>query len=90
MVKSKIFYGSAAYKHIEKGLIKLINGQADFLSGKTATSPRAAGDAIQGILSDNFRSLIGDFLPNTRQILHAEPWLILLSKTRTVSITLWM
>jgi hypothetical protein len=60
MPKSKIFYESA-YKRIEKGIIKLINGQADFLSVKTATSPRAAGDAIQGILSDNFRSLVGDW-----------------------------
>lgn len=59
MAKSKIFYGNA-YKNIENEIIKLINGQPDFLSAKTATSPRAAGDAIQGILSDNFRSLLGD------------------------------
>jgi hypothetical protein len=59
MAKSKIFYGSA-YKHIETRIIELINRQADFLSGKTATSPRAAGDAIQGILSDNFRNILGD------------------------------
>ena len=59
MVKSKIFYGSA-YRDIETGIIKLINRQADFLSAKTATSPRAAGDAIQGIISDNFRRLLGD------------------------------
>jgi hypothetical protein len=60
MAKSKIFHGNA-YKNIEAVIIKLINGQADFLSAKSATSPRAAGDAIQGILSDIFRGLLGDF-----------------------------
>ena len=59
MLKSKIFFENA-HKQIEKQIITLINGQADFLSAKTASSPRAAGDAIQGILSDNFRELLGD------------------------------
>ena len=59
MTKSKIFYRSA-YKRIEAGIVKLINSQPDFLSANTSASPRAAGDAIQRILSDNFRSLLGD------------------------------
>jgi len=59
MAKSKIFYGPA-YKQIETKIVKLINSQPDFLSAKTSTSPRAAGDAIQGILSDHFRDLLGD------------------------------
>jgi len=59
MAKSKIFYGPA-HKRIEAGIIELINSQPDFLSAKTSASPRAAGDAIQGILSDNFRNLLGE------------------------------
>lgn len=34
--------------------------QPDFLSTQTATSTRAVGDAIQTILCEHFRSLIGD------------------------------
>lgn len=60
MTKSKIFSGSA-YKRIETGIVKLINSQPEFLSENTSASPRAAGDAIQHILSDNFRSLLGEF-----------------------------
>ena len=32
-----------------------------FLSTRTASSPRAIGDAIQAILSDSFQALLGDF-----------------------------
>lgn len=59
MIKSEIFHGTA-YKRIEAGIIKLINSQPDFLSKNTSESPRAAGDAIQRILSDNFRDLLGE------------------------------
>jgi len=59
MAKSKIFYGSA-HKRIEAEIIELINSQPDFLSAKTSASPRAAGDAIQEILSENFRNLLGE------------------------------
>ncbi len=59
MAKSKLFF-DGAYKRIEAEIIALINSQPDFLSAKTSASPRAAGDAIQGILSDNFRNLLGE------------------------------
>jgi len=59
MKKSQIFY-SDRYKTIESDLINLINSQPDFLSARTTSSPRATGDAIQEIISDNFQSLIND------------------------------
>lgn len=59
MAKSKLFH-DRAYKRIEAEIIALVNSQPDFLSAKTAESPRAAGDAIQGILSENFRNLLGE------------------------------
>jgi len=59
MAGSKIFCGRV-YKRIEKEIVKLVNSQPDFLSAKTSASPRAVGDAIQGILSDKFRDLLGE------------------------------
>ena len=59
MAKSKLFC-DGVYKRIEADIVTLINSQPDFLSPKTSASPRAAGDAIQGILSDNFRNLLGE------------------------------
>jgi hypothetical protein len=59
MAKSQIFYGPV-HKRIEAGIVGLINSQPDLLSSATSASPRAAGDAIQKILSDHFRSLLGD------------------------------
>lgn len=58
-MKSKIFY-SDVYKEIEKKILKVMNQQKDFLSETSASSPRAAGDAIQTILSDNFENILGD------------------------------
>lgn len=60
MTKSKLFSASK-YKGVEKRIVELINSQPEFLSTKTSTSPRAVGDAIQEILSDSLRSLLGDF-----------------------------
>lgn len=59
MSKSNIFYTNT-YKAIEKKIVRLLNNQPDFLSARTASSPRAVGDAIQTILSDNFRLLLGE------------------------------
>ena len=59
MKKSRIFY-SDTYKDIEKGILALLNSQPDYLSTRTATSTRAAGDAMQTILSEHFRSLLGE------------------------------
>ena len=58
-MKSKIFY-SDVYKEIEKNILKVMNQQKDFLSETSASSPRAAGDAIQTVLSDNFENILGD------------------------------
>lgn len=57
-MKSRIFY-SNAYKRIEQAIITLLNGQPEFLSSRTASSPRAAGDAIQAILADEFQTILG-------------------------------
>ena len=46
-------------KLIQQRVMDLINGQADFLSSLTSDSPRAAGDAIQTIIKDNFESILG-------------------------------
>lgn len=59
MNRSPIFYTNK-YKRIEKAIAELLNAQPDFLSARTAISTRAIGDAIQSVLSDNFRSLLGD------------------------------
>lgn len=58
-MKSRIFY-STKFKLIEKAIVKLLNMQPDFLSAQTASSPRAVGDAIQTILSNNFQSVLGN------------------------------
>jgi hypothetical protein len=59
MSRQQIFY-TKRYLRIEKAIVKLLNGQPDFLSVHTASSPRAVGDAIQAILSDSFQTLLGD------------------------------
>jgi ATP-dependent exoDNAse (exonuclease V) beta subunit len=58
-MKSRIFY-TRTYKEVEKGILALLNSQPDFLSARTAASTRAAGDAIQTILSEHFKSLLGE------------------------------
>ena len=57
-MKSKLFY-SSAYKEIEAKVKKFLNRQKSFLSKSTAQSPRAVGDAIQEILSENFQTILG-------------------------------
>jgi len=47
---------------IERKLRDLLNEQADFLSADTAESTRAAGDAIQSIIEDNFAEILGDLV----------------------------
>ena len=58
-MKSPIF-NSGAQAEIENKVLKLLNQQADFLSESTAQSTRAAGDAIQSIIEDNFEKILGD------------------------------
>jgi len=59
MSRQQIFY-TKRYQRIEKAIVKLLNDQPDFLSARTASSPRAVGDVLQAILSDRFQTLLGD------------------------------
>ncbi len=58
-IKSSIFH-TESYKFIEKAIIQFLNSQPNFMSIATAQSPRAVGDAIQHVLSEQFDSLLGD------------------------------
>jgi hypothetical protein len=58
-MKSPIFT-SGVQEVIEKKVLHLLNEQADFLSEDTAGSTRAAGDAIQSIIEDNFEKILGE------------------------------
>jgi len=56
-MKSRLFY-SQEYHRIESATKDLLNAQQAFLSPSTLGSTRAAGDAIQGILSHHFESIL--------------------------------
>lgn len=47
---------------IEGKVRDLVNGQVDFLSEHSAESTRAAGDAIQSVIEDNFAEILGDLI----------------------------
>ena len=49
-------------ERIERKVRDVLNEQADFLSADTAESTRAAGDAIQSIIEDNFAEILGDLV----------------------------
>lgn len=49
-------------ERIERKIRDLLDQQADFLSDDTAESTRAAGDAIQSIIEDNFAEILGDLV----------------------------
>lgn len=53
-----MFY-TDGFKMIQDKTKDLLNTQADFLTSRTAESTRATGDAIQDILSDEFREILG-------------------------------
>jgi hypothetical protein len=59
MKNSQLLY-TGDYQKLQKEIREFLNSQPDFLSAQTAASPRAVGDAIQSILSENFRSLLGN------------------------------
>lgn len=59
MKKSQIFH-TDSYKKIEKDIVRFVNSHKDFMSEATISSTRAAGDAIQGILADNFDDILGE------------------------------
>jgi hypothetical protein len=56
---SKIFY-TDIYHNLETKITDFLNSRPDFLSLNTINSPRAVGDAIQNILTDNFKNILGD------------------------------
>jgi len=58
-MKSRIFENIVEREAIETRIKDFLNSAEDVLSTRTAASPRAAGDAIQELLSANFNSLLG-------------------------------
>jgi len=58
-MKNTLFY-TDKYKKVEKRIKDFLNSQSDFLSPRTLSSTRAAGDAIQDLLAENFKSILGD------------------------------
>ena len=57
-MKSSFFYGDARERVAEK-IQDAINATPDFLSSRTASSPRATGDAIQSLVEEKFETAIG-------------------------------
>ena len=60
-MKSALF-SSEAYKQVQVRIKDFLNRQEDFLSGSTANSTRATGDAIQEILAEHFQEILGSEL----------------------------
>jgi hypothetical protein len=58
-MKSRIFF-TDTHRQIETRVMNFLNSHSDFLSFSTAQSPRAAGDAIQEIVSENFGRLLAE------------------------------
>ena len=58
-MKSTLFY-TDEYRDTERKIRDFLNEQEEFLSGSTVKSTRAAGDAIQDILSTHFQSIVGE------------------------------
>lgn len=58
-MKSQIFF-TDRYMEIAERTKDFLNNHEDFMSPSTARSTRAVGDAIEGILGDNFQTILGD------------------------------
>jgi hypothetical protein len=52
-------FANDRFRPFEEKLKQFLNAQPDFLTARTARSPRAAGDAIQDIISAEFANLFG-------------------------------
>ena len=61
MKKSSIFY-TDKYKELETKILSFLNAQKDFLSERSMNSPRAVGDAIESVISENFQTILGDVI----------------------------
>jgi hypothetical protein len=57
-----ILFSADKYVAIQKKIKSFLNKQEDFLSERTISSPRAAGDAIQSLLEDNIEQILGDII----------------------------
>ncbi len=57
-MKSQLF-ATEAFLKIQTDVRDLLNQQVSFLSGNTAKSPRAVGDAIESILGGCFQGILG-------------------------------
>lgn len=57
-MKSRLFH-LGSYLELETRIRDFLNLQEGMLSQATAKSSRAAGDAIQEVLSDSFSTLLG-------------------------------
>jgi len=59
MSKHSVIFYTDLHKKVEKRIQTLINDEADFLSVRTAVSTRATGDAIQEVVAEHFKGLLG-------------------------------
>lgn len=60
-MKGSPIFSTNAYVEIQEKVKDLINRQEAFLTKATIHSPRAVGDAIQTIIEENFRSVLGEW-----------------------------
>ena len=59
-MKSTFYYGGH-YLNVADKIKNYINSSPDFLSQQTAGSARAAGDALESLLSEKFDAFLGDW-----------------------------
>lgn len=62
MMKQSPLFEEEQYLDIQEIIKGFINTQIDFLSGRTISSPRAVGDAIQDLLDDSFGQLLNQYI----------------------------
>ena len=55
------FYYQGHYLKVAEKIKEYINSSPNFLSNRTAQSPRAVGDAIESLIADNFNSFLQDW-----------------------------
>lgn len=58
-MQNPIFF-TDEYRGIEAKVQTILNTSSEFLSTRTAKSPRAVGDAVQEILGETFNEILGD------------------------------
>ena len=59
MMKSNLFTLETR-RNIEKSILAVFNNQPDFLSATSVSSPRAVGDAVETIIGEHFREILGE------------------------------